>query len=148
MAGSVNKVILIGHLGNDPKVRTKPNGEKIASFSMATSKRWREKDGEQKQRTQWHNVAVLGSALSGIVEQYLRKGHAVYVEGEIASRAYQDRDGIDKVAFEIVVPPFGGSITLLERRARDDAPDADDEDSYGSESPKLPDADFSDEAPF
>lgn len=114
MAGSVNKCILVGRVGRDPEVRTFNNGGRVVSFSMATSETWRDKTtGERKERTEWHNVSVLNENLGKVAEQYLRKGDNVYVEGQIQSREYTDKDGNQRKATEIVLPRFGGALTLL-----------------------------------
>jgi len=113
MAGSVNKVILVGNIGKDPAIRTLQNGDKVASFSIATSESWKDKSsGERKERTEWHNVSVFGGA-AGIVEQYVSKGSKVYVEGQLQTRKWQDKSGQDRYTTEVVVQPFRGTLTLL-----------------------------------
>ena len=114
MAGSVNKVILIGNLGKDPEVRRLNSGAPVVSFSVATSETWKDKNtGERKERTEWHNVVVFNEGLAKIAEQYLKKGSKVYVEGKMQTRKWQDQSGNDRYTTEVVLPTFGGAITLL-----------------------------------
>lgn len=114
MAGSVNKVILIGNLGKDPEVRRLNSGAPVVSFSIATSESWRDKNtGGRKERTDWHNVVVFNEGLAKIAEQYLKKGSKVYVEGKMQTRKWQDQSGNDRYTTEVVLPAFGGAITLL-----------------------------------
>lgn len=114
MAGSVNKVILIGNLGRDPEVRSFQNGGKVVNLRIATSETWRDKQsGERKERTEWHSVAIFNEALGKIAEQYLRKGSTVYIEGQLETRKWQDQSGQDKYTTEIVLRPYSGNLTLL-----------------------------------
>ena len=113
MAGSVNRAILIGNLGRDPEIKVMPSGEKMASFSLATSEKWKDKSGEKQERTQWHNVVVWNPALAGIVESYVKKGSKLYIEGQIETRKYTDKEGAEKYITEIVLRPFNGEICLL-----------------------------------
>ncbi|MPL73672.1 single-strand binding protein [Rhodobacter sp. 140A] len=117
MAGSVNKVILVGNLGRDPEVRTFSNGGKVCNLRIATSETWRDKaTGERKERTEWHSVAILNENLAKIAEQYLRKGSKVYVEGQLETRKWQDQSGQDRYTTEVVLRPFRGELTLLDGR--------------------------------
>jgi len=117
MAGSVNKVILVGNLGKDPEIRTFGNGGKVANFSVATSESWRDKQsGERKEKTEWTNVAIFNDGLVGIVEKYVKKGSKVYVEGKLQTRKWQDRDGNDRYTTEVVLQGYGGQLTLLDSR--------------------------------
>lgn len=117
MAGSVNKAILIGHLGRDPEVRTFQNGGRLVTFRLATSESWRDKaSGERREITQWHTVVVFNEQLAPIAEQYLRKGSKVYVEGQIETREHVDQSGIKRHYTEVVLRPFRGAITLLDRQ--------------------------------
>ena len=117
MVGSVNKVILLGNLGKDPEIRTMNSGSKVASFSIATSKRWKDKiTQEQKDKTSWHNIVVFGDGLVGIVEKYVRKGSKIYIEGEIQTRKWQDQDGNDRYTTEVVVQGYNCNLTLLDSR--------------------------------
>ena len=114
MAGSVNKVILIGNLGRDPEVRSFQNGGKVVNLRIATSETWRDRtSGERKERTEWHSVAIFNEALGKIAEQYLRKGSTVYIEGALETRKWQDQSGQDKYTTEIVLRPYNGNLTLL-----------------------------------
>jgi len=114
MAGSVNKVIIVGNLGRDPEVRTFPNGGKVVNLRIATSETWRDKQsGERKERTEWHSVAITNEALCKIAEQYLRKGSTVYIEGQLETRKWTDQAGVEKFSTEIVLRPFRGELTLL-----------------------------------
>jgi len=126
MAGSVNKVIIIGNLGRDPEVRSFQNGGKVVNLRIATSETWRDKQsGERKERTEWHSVAIFNEALAKIAEQYLRKGSTVYIEGALETRKWQDQSGQDRYTTEIVLRPYNGNLTLLggrgaQRRCRID----------------------------
>ena len=114
MAGSVNKVIIVGNLGRDPEVRTFPNGGKVVSLNIATSETWRDKaSGERKERTEWHRVAIFNEALGKIAEQYLKKGSTVYIEGQLETREWQDQSGADRFTTEVVLRQFRGELTLL-----------------------------------
>lgn len=114
MAGSVNKVIIIGNLGRDPEVRSFQNGGKVVNLRIATSETWRDRNtGERKERTEWHSVAIFNEALAKIAEQYLRKGSTVYIEGALETRKWQDQSGQDRYTTEIVLRPYNGNLTLL-----------------------------------
>lgn len=114
MAGSVNKVILVGNLGRDPEVRSFPNGGKVVNLRIATSETWRDKQsGERKERTEWHSVAIFNENLGRIAEQYLRKGSTVYIEGQLETRKWQDQSGADRYSTEVVLRQFRGELTLL-----------------------------------
>ncbi|MDX8356788.1 single-stranded DNA-binding protein [Sphingopyxis terrae] len=115
MAGSVNKVILIGNLGADPEIKSFQNGGKIANIRIATSEQWKDRmTGERKERTEWHNVVINGDGLVGVVERYLKKGSKVYIEGSLRTRKWQDRDGNDRYTTEVVVAGMGGTLTMLD----------------------------------
>ncbi len=115
MAGSVNKVILIGNLGADPEIKSFQNGGKIANIRIATSEQWKDRmSGERKERTEWHNVVVNGDGLVGVVERYLKKGSKVYIEGSLRTRKWQDRDGNDRYTTEVVIAGMGGTLTMLD----------------------------------
>ena len=117
MVGSVNKVILLGNLGRDPEIRSMQSGSKMASFSIATSKRWKDKNTqEQKEKTSWHNVVVFGDGLVNIVENYVKKGSKIYVEGELQTRKWQDQDGNDKYTTEVILQGYNSNLTLLDSR--------------------------------
>ncbi|MCC2601420.1 single-stranded DNA-binding protein [Sphingopyxis yananensis] len=115
MAGSVNKVILIGNLGADPEIKSFQNGGKIANLRIATSEQWKDRmSGERKERTEWHSVVINGDGLVGVVERFLKKGSKVYIEGNLRTRKWQDRDGNDRYTTEVVVAGMGGSLTMLD----------------------------------
>ena len=117
MAGSVNKVILVGNLGRDPEVRSFQNGGKVVNLRIATSDTWRDKTtGERKERTEWHSVAIFNEYIGKVAEQYLRKGSKVYVEGQLETRKWQDQSGADRYSTEVVLRPYAGSLTLLDGR--------------------------------
>ena len=117
MAGSVNKVILVGNLGRDPEVRTFQNGGKVCNLRIATSERWKDRNtGEQRERTEWHSVAIFSEPLARIAEQYLRKGSKVYIEGQLETRKWQDQSGQDRYTTEVVLRPYRGELTLLDAR--------------------------------
>jgi single-strand DNA-binding protein len=117
MAGSVNKVILVGNLGRDPEVRSFPNGGRVCNLRIATSETWRDRNsGERKERTEWHSVAIFSEPLAKIAEQYLRKGSKVYIEGQLETRKWQDQNGQDRYSTEVVLRPYRGELTLLDSR--------------------------------
>lgn len=117
MAGSVNKVIIVGNLGRDPEVRSFQNGGKVVNLRIATSETWRDRNtGERKERTEWHSVAIFSEPLAKIAEQYLRKGSKVYIEGALETRKWQDQSGQDRYSTEIVLRPYRGELTLLDGR--------------------------------
>ncbi|MFN3277248.1 MAG: single-stranded DNA-binding protein [Paracoccus hibiscisoli] len=115
MAGSVNKVILIGNLGRDPEIRSFQNGGKVANLRIATSETWKDRTtGERKERTEWHTVAIFNEGLVGVVERYLKKGSKVYVEGALETRKWQDQSGQDRYSTEVVLRGIGGTLTMLD----------------------------------
>jgi len=115
MAGSVNKVILVGNLGADPEVRTFPNGGKVCNLRIATSESWKDKStGEKQERTQWHQVAIFSEPLANIAEQYTRKGSKVYLEGQLETRKWQDQSGADRYSTEVVLRPFNSKLEMLD----------------------------------
>ena len=117
MAGSVNKVIIVGNLGRDPEVRSFQNGGKVVNLNIATSETWRDKaSGERKERTEWHRVSILNEPLAKIAEQYLKKGSKVYIEGQLETRKWQDQSGAEKYTTEVVLRPYRGELTLLDGR--------------------------------
>jgi single-strand DNA-binding protein len=117
MAGSVNKVILIGNLGRDPEVRSFQNGGKVCNLRIATSENWKDKNtGERREKTEWHSVAIFNDGLVRIAEQYLKKGSKVYIEGQLQTRKWQDQSGADRYSTEVVLQGFGGTLTMLDGR--------------------------------
>ncbi len=118
MAGSINKVIILGNLGKDPEVRTFPNGGKLCNFPVATSENWQDKSsGERQERTQWHNVSILSEPIVNIAEKYLSKGSKVYIEGQIETRKWQDKEGNDRYSTEVVLRPYKGQLVLVDSRS-------------------------------
>jgi single-strand DNA-binding protein len=116
MAGSVNKVILVGNLGKDPEIRRTQDGRPIANLSVATSENWRDKTtGERREKTEWHRVVIFNEGLCKIAEQYLKKGAKVYLEGQLQTRKWQDKDGVDKYSTEVVLQGFNSQLTMLDR---------------------------------
>jgi single-strand DNA-binding protein len=114
MAGSVNKVILVGNLGRDPEVRNLPNGDKVVNLSLATSETWRDRNsGERKEKTEWHRVVIFNENIIKVAEQYLKKGSTVYVEGALQTRKWTDQAGVEKYSTEIVLQKFRGELTML-----------------------------------
>lgn len=140
MAGSVNKVILVGNLGADPEVKSFQNGGKIANLRIATSESWKDRTtGEKKERSEWHNVVINGDGLVGVAERYLKKGSKVYVEGSLRTRKWQDRDGNDKYTTEIM----GNQLVML-----DSKPDGQQSGGGNSRSAPPPQDDLDDDVPF
>ena len=116
MAGSVNKVILIGNLGKDPEVRRTQDGKPIANLTVATSETWRDKSsGERKEKTEWHRVVIFSEPLCKVAEQYLKKGAKVYIEGALQTRKWTDQSGIEKYSTEVVLQAYGGVLTMLDK---------------------------------
>ncbi len=117
MAGSLNKVMLIGNLGRDPEVRSFQNGGKVCNLRIATSETWKDRNtGERRERTEWHTVAIFSEGLVRVCEQYLRKGSKVYIEGQLQTRKWQDQNGQDRYSTEIVLQGLGGTLTMLDGR--------------------------------
>jgi single-strand DNA-binding protein len=138
MAGSVNKVILIGNLGKDPEIRRTQDGRPIANLSVATSESWRDKNtGERKEKTEWHRVVIFNEGLCKIVEQYLKKGSKVYLEGALQTRKWTDKDGHDKYSTEVVLQGFNSSLTMLDGKGGGGAGagSSDSGDDFGSSGP-------------
>jgi single-strand DNA-binding protein len=120
MAGSVNKVILIGNLGADPEIRSFQNGGKVANLRIATSETWKDRTtGERREKTEWHTVAIFTEGLVGVVERYLKKGAKVYIEGKLQTRKWQDQSGQDRYSTEVVLQGLGGTLTMLDGRSGD-----------------------------
>ena len=117
MAGSVNKVILLGNLGKDPDIRSTQSGSKLASFSIATSKRWKDKQTQEyKDKTEWHKVVVFGEGLVDIIDKYVKKGSKIYIEGELQTRKWQDQNGNDRYTTEVILQGFNSTLTLLDNK--------------------------------
>ena len=127
MAGSVNKVILVGNLGADPEIRTFQNGGRVANLSVATSESWKDKaTGERKEKTQWHRVVVSNENLIVVCEKYLKKGAKIYLEGQLETRKYTDKDGAEKYTTEVCLRPFRGELTMLDSKGGSSAGAAND----------------------
>jgi len=117
MAGSVNKVILVGNLGRDPEIRSTQDGTKVANLSLATSETWRDRNsGERRERTEWHRVVVFNDKLCEVIEKYLKKGSKVYIEGQLQTRKWTDQSGVEKYTTEVVLQRFRGELTMLDGR--------------------------------
>lgn len=116
MAGSLNKVMLIGNLGADPEIRSFQNGGRVCNLRIATSENWKDRDGNRQERTEWHNVAIFSDGLINVCENYLRKGSKVYVEGQLQTRKWQDQQGNDRYSTEVVLRGFNGTLTMLDGR--------------------------------
>ncbi len=135
MAGSVNKVILVGNIGKDPEIRRTNDGKPIANLSLATSESWRDKNtGERKEKTEWHRVVIFNEGLCKIAEQYLKKGSKVYIEGALQTRKWTDQSGVEKYSTEVVLQGFGGALTML-----DGAKSGGDEQPMSQRAPARPD---------
>jgi len=136
MAGSVNKVILIGNLGADPEVRRTQDGRPIVNLRVATSDTWRDKTtGERREKTEWHRVVIFSEGLAKVAEQYLKKGSKVYLEGALQTRKWQDKDGQDRYSTEVVLQGFNSQLTMLDRAGGGSGAGADTSDSFGSPGP-------------
>jgi single-strand DNA-binding protein len=147
MAGSVNKVILIGNLGKDPEIRTTQDGKEIANFSVATSESWRDKNtGEKRERTEWHRVVIFNEGLTGVAKNYLRKGSKVYLEGQLQTRKWTDQSGQEKYSTEVVLQGFGGTLVMLDQKRTDDGSGREQSSDGDSRSTSQPPID--DEIPF
>lgn len=135
MAGSVNKVILVGNLGRDPEIRSFPNGGRVANFSIATSESWKDKaSGERKERTEWHRISVTNEALVGVVERFLKKGSKVYIEGQLETRKYE-KDGREVYTTEVVLRPYRGELTMLDGRSGGGSDSMGGGDDFGGGAP-------------
>ena len=161
MAGSVNKVILIGNLGADPEIRTLNSGDRVANLRIATSETWRDRQsGERKERTEWHRVVIFNDNLVKVVESYVKKGSKVYIEGAIQTRKWTDNSGVEKFSTEIVLQKFRGELTMLDGRGDNDGAGASEGGGYSggfasgprAQTSSAPREDFSadldDEIPF
>jgi single-strand DNA-binding protein len=149
MAGSVNKVILIGNLGRDPEARSFNNGGKVCNLNIATSETWKDKStGERKEKTEWHTVSIFNEALAGVAEKYLRKGSKVYIEGQIETRKWQDQSGADRYSTEIVLRPYGGTLTLLDKPSGSEGMQTRQPDTQANGTSRYDDGGPDDEIPF
>jgi single-strand DNA-binding protein len=146
MAGSVNKVILVGNVGKDPEIRTTQNGSRLASLSIATSESWKDKStGESKEKTEWHKIVIYNDNLVGVVERFVTKGSKLYVEGQLQTRKWTDNGGVERYSTEVVLQAFNGSITLLDSRKEVDA-NSNHQSSVDAQNPNYG-ADLDDDIP-
>ena len=150
MAGSVNKVIVVGNLGRDPEIRTMPNGDRVANLSVATSETWKDKSsGERKEKTEWHRVTIFNDNIVKVVEQYVKKGSTVYIEGQLQTRKWTDQQGVEKYSTEIVVSRFKGELTMLGGRSEGGEQKQKVSDPGGDyNSTATPNYDLMDDSPF
>ena len=152
MAGSINKVILVGNLGRDPEVRHTQDGSPVVNMSVATSENWRDKNtGERRERTEWHRVVIFNERLGEVAQKYLHKGSKVYLEGQLQTRKWQDQSGVDKYTTEVVLGRFRGELTMLDSRGGGEFADAETAAGAGDAAPSQPAAsggDLDDEIPF
>lgn len=146
---SLNKVIIIGHLGKDPEIRSFQNGGKVCNLRVATSESWKDKaTGERKERSEWHSVAIMSEPIARIAEQYLRKGSKVYLEGQLETRKWQDQQGQDRYSTEIVLRPYNGTLKLLDKREGGERQQQDDHQGGDYSQPNGGYNDIDDEIPF
>jgi single-strand DNA-binding protein len=137
MAGSVNKVILVGNLGRDPEIRRTQDGRPIVNLSVATSENWRDKaTGERKEKTEWHRVVIFSEGLARVAEQYLKKGMKVYLEGQLQTRKYTDKDGVEKYSTEVVLQGFNSQLTMLDRAGAGGGDFGSDNGDFGASGPR------------
>jgi len=148
MAGSVNKVILVGNLGRDPEVRSLQSGDLVVNMTIATSERWT-KDGQKHEKTEWHRVVIFDQGIAKVAEKHLKKGASVYIEGQLQTRKWTDQSGVEKYSTEIVLQRFRGVLTMLGAKSEGSEP-SDSGESYvsGKRTPTASNADFDDEIPF
>lgn len=150
MAGSINKVILVGNLGRDPEVRATQDGREICNITLATSDSWKDKNtGERRERTEWHRVVILNDALVNVAKNYLRKGSKIYIEGALQTRKWTDKDGNDKYTTEVVLQGYGSNLTMLDGKS--DGGSRSSGSDYGDSAPqrsRVAEAELDDEIPF
>tara|TARA_Y100000996_G_scaffold215189_1_gene168936 strand:- start:853 stop:1308 length:456 start_codon:yes stop_codon:yes gene_type:complete len=151
MAGSLNKVMLIGNLGADPVIRQTQDGKRLAQLSLATSESWKDKStGEKKEKTSWHRIVIFNDGLAGVVESYLKKGSKIFVEGQLQTRKYNDANGVEKYTTEVVLGNYNGNLTMLDSRgAGDSSLSSEPEMNQDMQQSSAPDdLDIDDEIPF
>ena len=139
---SINKVILLGNVGGDPVIRSTQDGKKIATFSLATSESWKNKNGEKQEKVQWHNVVIFSEGLANVVEKYIKKGTKLFVEGSLQTRKWKDKSGVEKYITEIVLQGFNNKLEIIDNRDKSNVSENDEGGSYSSE------VDISDDIPF
>lgn len=146
MAGSLNKVTLIGNLGKDPEIRSTNDGKEIATFSVATTESWRDRaSGEKKERTEWHRVVVFNDGLVNVIKNYVKKGSKLYIEGALQTRKWVDNAGIEKYSTEVILQNFNSTLIMLDNKGGEHSSDS---HSKSSESPAFDHSDLDDEIPF
>tara|TARA_X000000368_G_scaffold30012_1_gene22425 strand:- start:189 stop:641 length:453 start_codon:yes stop_codon:yes gene_type:complete len=150
MAGSLNKVMLIGNLGADPVIRQTQDGKRLAQLSLATSESWKDKStGEKKEKTSWHRIVIFNDGLAGVVESYLKKGSKIFVEGQLQTRKYNDANGVEKYTTEVVLGNYNGNLTMLDSRGGGDSSiSSEPEMNQDMQSSTPEDLDIDDEIPF
>lgn len=149
MAGSLNKVILIGNVGKDPEIRTTNDGKEIASFSLATGESWKDRStGERKERTEWHRIVVFNEGLIGVIKSYVQKGSKLYLEGNLQTRKWQDASGIDKYSTEVVLQNYNATLILLDSREAASSMRQENSASEGAKEQILEHSELDDEIPF
>ena len=151
MAGSVNKVILLGNIGKEPEIKATQNGSKLASFSIATSKRWKDKQTQEyKDKTEWHKVVIFGEGLVDIVEKYVKKGSKIYIEGELQTRKWSDQQGNDRYTTEVILQGYNSTLTLLDNRGNTNQSieNKSEDISVEDNSEKSGDSNIDDDIPF
>lgn len=147
MAGSVNKVILIGNVGQDPEIRSMQSGDRVCNLSIATSESWKAKDGERQEKTQWHKVVVFNQNIVGVVEKYVKKGAKLYLEGQLETRTWE-KDGIKQYSTEVLIKPFNGVLTMLDSGKGDNDQEQYEHKSRMAEPEPRAKDEFEDEIPF
>lgn len=148
MAGSLNKVTLIGNLGKDPEIRTTTDGREIANFSIATSESWKDKtSGDKKEKTEWHNIAVFNEGLVRVIKSYVKKGSKIYIEGQLQTRKWTDKDNNERYTTEIVLQNYNSSLILLDFKSEDTSSNYSESDNKQS-APKFDNSELDDEIPF
>ena len=151
MAGSLNKVMLIGNLGADPVIRQTQDGKRLAQLSLATSETWKDKNtGEKKEKTSWHRIVIFNDGLAGVVESYLKKGSKIFVEGQLQTRKYTDANSVEKYTTEVVLGNYNGNLTMLDSRGggADSSVSSESEMNQDAQSSTPEDLDIDDEIPF
>ena len=151
MAGSLNKVMLIGNLGADPVIRQTQDGKRLAQLSLATSETWKDKNtGEKKEKTSWHRIVIFNDGLAGVVESYLKKGSKIFVEGQLQTRKYTDANSVEKYTTEVVLGNYNGNLTMLDSRGggSDSSVSSESEMNQDAQSSTPEDLDIDDEIPF
>ena len=152
MAGSLNKVMLIGNLGNDPEVRSTQDGRSLCTFSIATTESWKDKNsGERRDKTEWHRIVIFNEGLSGVVENYVKKGQQLFIEGQLQTQKYTDANGIEKYTTQVILQNYNGTLTMIGGRSNSTEQIAPSQDSALSNSDPFPggdDVEIDDEIPF